>query len=82
MNKKVLKKILIPILVLGIFFAPISLVPENRAGNLVAGIVVKMAKAEFSKTLDFRYKKNILLIISHQRHSNVCAGFVLSKKQK
>ena len=64
--QKIWQKGIIGIIMLDVFLLPIS------AGiqKLINWIFIKI-------NLDFIFKSNILSIISHQRHRNVCAGFVL-----
>jgi len=65
--QKFWQKTIIGIIMLSIFLAPVGVTILKIKDWIVTNL-----------TLDFTYKSNILLIISHQRHSNVCAGFVLS----
>jgi len=59
----IVKKITIPILLLAFFLAPISPVLKNNNGNLTAGVGINKAEV-VDKTLDFVYKKNILLYVN------------------
>jgi len=65
--QKIFSKLVIGIIMLSIFLAPVSATIVKIKDWVVTNL-----------NLDFIYKSNILLIISHQRHRNVCAGFVLS----
>ena len=76
MTHKKLSYIVIPLITLGILAMPISpILKNNESGNLALGVGVNVARASVDKSLDFFYKKNMIVITSRQRHRNVCAGF-------